>query len=688
MSAVAEQLAPRSSRVALRVSNTEFLAHVAKAAPNGAALWVNHFRGNPVPDGSWSGQRYSPEGSDVDTWGRVNTYFSVAALVPDGDGDLFRRKANFARLLVLVVDDPDESRLLSAPSYVLSTSPGKTQVGIFLDEFDPDCADVALLDRLVSVLAAEGLIGGDVSGNNVVRYVRLPVGQNQKPRQEGHFSHVVTQWNPDVRLTLEDAAAVLGIDLDKIRHAGSQPGGESLAVSLPQDDKIRDAARLVMEGHYHEPLNVLGASVVASGMHRGAAVNLLRGLMDASTAPRDQRWFDRYNDIPRSVSTAQEKFGLASDWREAGEASAIRENLPSPIDWAALEADGEPPPREWAIENWLGRSGPSLMAGRGGIGKSLVAHMLGATLALGRDYFGKCNGPLTVLYWSCEDEADECRRIAWANASALNVPVSAFARLHVVSRVGLDNTLVQYEFGKPMYGAALEQLRQQAEDVQADVVILDNVAHMFGGSGGSRREVTHFVNTVAALHGGRKVSTLFLHHTSKASGSEYADSAAWENAVRMRWWLTDKLPDRPDDEDDGGRADSGMRYLARRKANYSGQDVRRMYFQNGAMLAEPTDSGVLDVGLLRSINARTAETAVLTGMRRCAEMKVHVTDGQSSPGFLPKVLIQFQLAGDLTKRDLDQAMRRLMAAGTIRREVVGAYANRNQKFGLVIVEGA
>ena len=48
--------------------------------------------------------------------------------------------------------------------------------------------------------------------------------------------------------------------------------------------------------------------MVASGAKGGAIVNMRRGLMDAGLAPKDDRWLSRYNDIPRSVSTAQEKF--------------------------------------------------------------------------------------------------------------------------------------------------------------------------------------------------------------------------------------------------------------------------------------------------------------------------------------------------------------------------------------------
>ena len=49
--------------------------------------------------------------------------------------------------------------------------------------------------------------------------------------------------------------------------------------------------------------------MVKAGTNSGAAVNQLRGLMEASTAAKDARWQERFRDIPRAVDTAVEKYG-------------------------------------------------------------------------------------------------------------------------------------------------------------------------------------------------------------------------------------------------------------------------------------------------------------------------------------------------------------------------------------------
>jgi putative DNA primase/helicase len=56
----------------------------------------------------------------------------------------------------------------------------------------------------------------------------------------------------------------------------------------------------------HASLRDLAATLIASGMGAGAAVNFLRGLMDTSSAPRDDRFQDRYDDISRLVESAEE----------------------------------------------------------------------------------------------------------------------------------------------------------------------------------------------------------------------------------------------------------------------------------------------------------------------------------------------------------------------------------------------
>jgi AAA domain/IclR helix-turn-helix domain len=57
----------------------------------------------------------------------------------------------------------------------------------------------------------------------------------------------------------------------------------------------------------HDSLRDLAAKLVASGMGPGAAVNFLRAQMESSSATRDDRWNERFNEIPRLVDSAADK---------------------------------------------------------------------------------------------------------------------------------------------------------------------------------------------------------------------------------------------------------------------------------------------------------------------------------------------------------------------------------------------
>jgi hypothetical protein len=56
----------------------------------------------------------------------------------------------------------------------------------------------------------------------------------------------------------------------------------------------------------HNSLRDLAGKLIKSGMSIGAAINFLRGLMDKSEVAHDERWKDRYDDIPRLVESAAE----------------------------------------------------------------------------------------------------------------------------------------------------------------------------------------------------------------------------------------------------------------------------------------------------------------------------------------------------------------------------------------------
>ena len=114
-----------------------------------------------------------------------------------------------------------------------------------------------------------------------------------------------------------DIAALLTRDFGYV----VAPGRPARKGNGTPNDHARDWQSLVdgiLAGNdLHANTRDLAAKMARSGTHGGAIVNFLRGLMDSSAAPRDQRWQDRYDNLPRQVDTIAAKIE-----REAAAAAA------------------------------------------------------------------------------------------------------------------------------------------------------------------------------------------------------------------------------------------------------------------------------------------------------------------------------------------------------------------------------
>lgn len=385
--------------------------------------------------------------------------------------------------------------------------------------------------------------------------------------------------------------------------------------------------------------------------------------------------FDRFAD-PQFEGLSKERPATVTPLKavETAQAPAKR----PPLDWPAL-AGREPPERRWAIKGWLGFGHVTLMVGSGGIGKTLLAQQMASCLALGREFIADVPSKLKCLMWACEDDHDELWRRQVALARWCGAGLEAFADgLVIVPRHGLENTLVSNEFGKIAYSPLIGELAEQAADTHADVVILDNVGQLYGAGENDRHAVTAFLNALSGALPG--LALLLLAHPSRSTGSEFSGSGAWENVARTRLYLGATLPGEKPDPD--AEPQDNVRYLARRKANYSPKDWRRMTYADGALTPDEPETGG---GIVASIRAGKAPRVVLAGLAKLTSMGLVTSDGQRSSQYLPKLLAEYKLDEGLTKRDLASAMRDLMIEGKLKRDVVGQRSNRTPMNGLVEV---
>jgi len=335
------------------VSNQEFMRAIFSDLAQDEYCWTTAFAADPSK-GEWSGARTYPE--HVQDTPFANAYFSVAALRADANGIKKRRADNFSRLMCIVLDDVGECDL--APSWRLETSSGKFQVGYILA--DP-VTDKDIAQRLHAALNTQKLIKLDVSGNNLVRYVRLPVGKNTK--YAPHFDCVLHAWNPHVKVTVADFCASIGINTDAVFSGLSgvpQSPTISTAERIPDETYI---ANVVSGNAYHESLNILAARYHSRGMTSYNIIATLQGIMQAAN-DGSERWKTRYNDIKRSVMSAVAKFDpVLANTDATGDNNEHPLAKFVPVDLNALK------PTEYVLDGILA-AGVVIIAGSAGAGKT------------------------------------------------------------------------------------------------------------------------------------------------------------------------------------------------------------------------------------------------------------------------------------------------------------------------------
>lgn len=231
------------------------------------------------------------------------------------------------------------------------------------------------------------------------------------------------------------------------------------------------------------------------------------------------------------------------------------------------DVTAEPKPRRWLVDGWLPHADATLFGAKGGLGKSLLALQLACGRAIGSEWVGLPTVKGRTLFVTCEDTDDEIDRRFHDVRRGLGYAVgNPFNDALVWSRKFQENRLaVRDGAGNLTLGPFMPGLLATLQTTQPSLLILDTAADVYAGNENDRQEVNWFVKTaIGSLieASGDALGVLILAHPSKAEGSQYSGSTAWEGAVRSRLFL--------DQPEDGAAVE---RTLARAKANYAGDDA-------------------------------------------------------------------------------------------------------------------
>lgn len=496
------------------------------------------------------------------------------------------------------------------------------------------------------------------------------------------------------------------LDINPQFYAGKADNGDTRR-DFTTDSQLR-AAFERGEDRYQAMLK-LSARWAARGMAEDDIVAALEGLFgDGNT--RNGDGIDLLSRVPGIARSAVAKFG---DTRATRNAYSVPDEPPAPepppwldpnaepgeppgyavefsttqperkpLDWAMLNFK-TPPERDWVIPHWLGCGYVTLLAGPGGVGKSLLAQQIASHIATATPFIEPIPKARKVLVWAGEDDHDEVWRRQVNIAEVMGKDLSAYGDLIIESFAGRSCTLVETVFGTIQPTKLIDELAEQVADYQAEVIVLDNIARLFGGNENERHHVTTFVNLVAgACNRHRPTAVVLLGHPAKSEGSEWAGSTAWEAAVRSRWYFGRNLPDAKDEEQ--GEPDPNIRHLARRKSNYSALDaVQLRYDPVRHTFAVDAPKAILE----RSMHPGRAEMLVLDAIEQLAKAGISTSDEKRNPAFLPRVMVDRKMAKRTDTPALTDALYRLQQSGRVARDVVGKHANRTPKFGLVVADG-
>lgn len=350
------------------------------------------------------------------------------------------------------------------------------------------------------------------------------------------------------------------------------------------------------------------------------------------------------------------------------------------MDWESLEPE-TPPERDWAIAEWFGMGYVTLLAGPGGSGKTAVMQTILSALSLGRDVIGNVIKPRRCAMLFGEDDSDEVWRRQVAIARWLNVPLSAFRdRFYAFPRPSDDITLAVDVSGTLVGTPEFSLLKEQTQDLGIEAWCLDSVARIYGGRENDRHQVTQFLSMMNSIVAPTKGGIVLVGHPAKADGSEFSGSTAWEASVRARMYFGFKLPDVEQDPLNPPDMANPIRYLAKRKTNYSVKDYRVVKWIDGAMIPQTPDDSNPITGRTKDFLAEEA----LHLLRRLKVMGIETSHAPNSSNYLPKAAQNAGLLNEsLTVRDVKVGLSELLRTSRVQIGDIGFYPNRSPKKGLV-----
>ncbi|RJG51796.1 hypothetical protein D0Z70_22460 [Sphingobium terrigena] len=323
-----------------------------------------------------------------------------------------------------------------------------------------------------------------------------------------------------------------------------------------------------------------------------------------------------------------------------------------------------PPPRRFIAKDWIVRGSAGLLGGQDGVGKSLLAQQMATCAASGLPFLGIEIEHVKAIYITCEDSSDEMHLRQESINAALGITMASLKGwLTTYSLKGqLGNELGSFDAqGGILPTKRYKQIRQAALSFGANLIFVDNAAHVFPGNENARHDVAAFLGLLERLSLEIDGAVVLLAHPNKQhaqgnkQGNETSGSTGWSAHVRNRLFLDWNTPD------DGAPSDPDERVLRRSKSNYAarGEEVQfrwhKWAFVRDGDLPANVGAEIAAVARANGENER-----FLSCLAKLTEERRNVSHSRSAGNYAPKVMAAMPSAGGMKARQFEAALNRLL----------------------------
>jgi RecA-family ATPase len=325
----------------------------------------------------------------------------------------------------------------------------------------------------------------------------------------------------------------------------------------------------------------------------------------------------------------------------------------------AASLAGKPvPEREWLVPGWIPMEQVTLLYGDGAVGKSLAALQLATST--GKFWFGLPVKQGAAEYITAEDSEGELHRRLNDIARETRQPLENMTGVNVSSFADEDAIMAALTGdGQLVKTAFYDEVVAVVEEVRPVLLVLDTLADIYGGNEVIRAQARAFVNMLRKIAIKYQLAVVVLAHPSlsgMSSGKGTSGSTGWSNSVRSRLYF-----DRVYDED-GSEPDTDARVLRSMKMNYGnvGNEIH-MRWRAGVFV---TESGGA-VGPDPLVQGWKAERVFLDLLDKANERNTFVNTSRQANNYAHKVFATDALKQGVKKRELVDAMHRLLDGGKI-----------------------